>query len=91
MQEVVEMIAKINARRPNIPRVNEARKAYDALTPEQQAMVDNYSNLTAAEDRIREAYTFNCEGSIASPAIGIMIFVIGAFCFAIRRKDKEQA
>lgn len=33
-------------------QVTEARNAYDALTPSQQALVSNYAKLTAAEERI---------------------------------------
>ncbi len=35
-------------------RVTEARNAYDALTPSQQALVSNYAKLTAAEERLND-------------------------------------
>ena len=37
-----------------VDKIFEAREAYDALTEEQQALVDNYAKLTAAEARYKE-------------------------------------
>ncbi|WP_052410371.1 S-layer homology domain-containing protein [Paenibacillus durus] len=55
--EVDAVIAKIAALPPEVslmqkPLVEEARAAYEALTPEQQALVTNYSKLTNLEAQL---------------------------------------
>jgi len=57
VQEVMELIEEID--NPVVypdsqDAIDEARKAYDELTPEQKEQIENYNKLTAAEQEFRQ-------------------------------------
>ena len=55
-----------------VNKIFEAREAYDALTEEQQALVTNYSTLTAAETTYK-----NLDDKAKANAVDALIFAIG--------------
>ena len=76
--------------------VEEARAAYDALTPEQKTMVANYETLTIAETTIAERNTQVSApklsaGAIAGIVIGCffgLLLIACAVLFILHKKGK---
>ena len=95
-QEVIASIEAIDASNPDSTKVAEARTAYNTLTAEQKALVDNYAVLTAAEDKI--AVNGNPEkqglsgGAIAGIVIAfvVVLSVIGFLVFSYLKQRKNE-
>ncbi len=95
-QEVIASIEAIDASNPDSTKVAEARTAYNTLTADQKALVDNYAVLTAAEDKI--AVNGNPEkkslsgGAIAGIVIAFVIVLsaIGFLVFSYLKQRKNE-
>ena len=95
-QEVIASIEAIDASNPDSTKVAEARTAYNTLTAEQKALVDNYAVLTAAEDKI--AVNGNPEkqglsgGAIAGIVIAFVVVLsaIGFLVFNYLKQRKNE-
>ena len=69
-----------------VNKIFEAREAYDALTEEQQALVTNYSTLTAAETTYK-----NLDDKAKANAVDALIFAIGEVEYTTTCKTKIDA
>ena len=78
--------------------IEAARAAYNALTPEQQALVDNYSVLTVAETTYEQKEieaNASVPGGIIAGLVIVTIAIIAAGCFLVMmlmqyNKNKKQ-
>lgn len=59
VKALIDAIGEVSGDEASKKKIDDARKAYDGLTKEQQALVDNYNKLTDAEAKYK---------SLASPA-----------------------
>ena len=100
---VIAKINAIDASNPDSEKIAEARAAYNALTADQKALVDNYSALTTAEDKTAEdktAVVVTPEkkslsgGAIAGVviALAVVLSAIGllVFNYLKQRKSKKK-
>ena len=95
-QEVIASIEAIDASNPDSTKVAEARTAYNTLTADQKALVDNYAVLTAAENKLVENNNSEKQGLSGGAIAGIVIaFVvvlsaIGFLVFSYLKQRKNE-
>ena len=85
VKTLIESIGVVEYNSVNKQKIDEAKAAYEALTPEQKALVTNYSVLTAAEETYteKEAEATANKGLSGGAIAGIVIGVIfGAILLA---------
>lgn len=95
---VIAKINAIDASNPDSEKIAEARTAYNALTADQKALVNNYSALTTAEEKTAVVVTPEKKslsgGAIAGVviALAIVLSAIGllVFNYLKQRKSKKK-
>lgn len=93
VSEAIRSIGKVNADRADAIRA--ARAAYDALSDEAKALVDNYKDLTEAEAALTEITARNNDNPAATIVlicvIMVVVFAVGALIviFVIKRKKQN--
>ena len=85
------VIDVIDVSTPDRTQVTAARKAYDALTSEQKALVTNYDDLVAAENKLAEAKESKGLGagfivSVTMAALIVFLLIVWLVIYTLEQK-----